>query len=102
MTADERLAAIKARAEVANTEIPSDGPAGVSEDLKAWLDSFDAKTALARTDVPALVAALEAVLELHQPDEFTECRNCHPGQGEAHPHPCPTVQVVNEALGAGQ
>lgn len=80
----------------------------VTED---WFDSLDADettftreslAAHARTDVPALVAALEAVLAVHQPGdwsddeaEYTSCRHC----GEAALYPCPTVEAINEALG---
>ena len=69
--------------------------------------------AAARTDVPALVAALRAVLEPHTPHECVSslagddpclilhggacalrgrCRECH------HTHPCPTVRAIEEAL----
>ena len=67
----------------------------------------------ARTDVPALVAALRAMLEAHTPHECVSslagddpclilhggacalrgrCRECH------HTHPCPTVRAIEEAL----
>ena len=45
----------------------------------------------ARTDVPALVATLRAVLELHS-KQGAFCRTC-----EAI-HPCPTARAIEEAL----
>ena len=52
----------------------------------------------ARADVPALVAALRAVLDLHQPTEVlgrgSVCPTCDPWR----PYPCPTVRAVEAAL----
>ena len=54
----------------------------------------------ARTDVPALVVALRAVLALHQPTtaaprnpELLWCREC------AENYPCPTVTTIHQHLG---
>ena len=66
-------------------------------------------------DVPALVAALEAVLELHKMElDFkgrpfcVECdSNCHSYSGTRcdspdAPFPCPTVAAIQSALGEGE
>lgn len=65
--------------------------------------------AAARTDVPALVAALRGVLEMHQPVEIepsdTICGECSyrlpNGRyfGKVEYWPCPTVRAITEALG---
>ena len=53
--------------------------------------------AASRTDMPRLIAALRAVLELHQPVPYAQgpdyCDECE------HPAPCPTVKAIAEALG---
>ena len=50
-----------------------------------------------RTDVPALVAAVEAVLELHHAQcDHAICIECH------FTTPCPTVAVIRDALGEEQ
>ena len=69
--------------------------------------------AAARTDVPALLDALEKVLELHQPVTdgmgFTEdgyggispaCSSCGTSDEYAVPYPCPTVTAITTALEA--
>ena len=70
-------------------------------------------------DVPALVAALEAVLELHKPitDDGNSLRNwlgmydgkprdycneCEVDGYTAVPYPCPTVTAIQSALGEGE
>ena len=62
----------------------------------------------ARTDVPALVAALRAVLELHAPtpsDIYPHDVCHHPhctdptDQMEQSPWPCPTVTAIRQHLG---
>lgn len=120
MTTTERLAEIKARAEAA-TEGPWEHVRDSNEHLAdcpptyeslvtadngyvAVLDWGNTSTspdaefiAHARTDVPALVAALEAVLALHSRvfdmNNTPTCREC------ADDYPCPTVEAVNKALG---
>lgn len=59
-------------------------------------DEDAAFIAAARTDVPVLVAALRAVLALHEDDGHGECSHC-PDPSDAHwsaPWPCPTVRAV--------
>ena len=69
--------------------------------------------AASRTDVPALLDALEKVLELHQPVTdgmgFTEdgyggispaCSSCGTSDEYAVPYPCPTVTAITTALEA--
>ena len=77
-------------------------------------DDHDAEfIAAARTDVPALLDALEKVLELHQPVTdgmgFTEdgyggispaCSSCGTSDEYAVPYPCPTVTAITTALEA--
>lgn len=53
----------------------------------------------ARTDLPAMAAALTAVLELHWCDTDGKCRGCHDDQGYYPPYPCPTVRAITDALG---
>ena len=70
----------------------------------------------ARQDIPALVAAVEAVLELHKPitDDGNSLRNwlgmydgkprdycneCEVDGYTAVPYPCPTVTAIQSALG---
>lgn len=136
MTAVARLAAIKEREQNA-TEGPWEwGPvveesaflmvagAGYRKVLDAWgmhTDGFlygkpedRAFIAHARTDIPALVAAVEKVLELHRPGKFHmrltdggwryRCAGCgRPWDLDAKDgqttRPCPTVRAVEEALG---
>ena len=60
-------------------------------------DKGDAEfIAHARTAVPALVAALRAVLDMHRPDYGipTGCDTCNTGV-----YPCETVRAITEALG---
>jgi len=62
----------------------------------------------ARQDIPALLAAVEAVLELHKPwtvsnpSESTVnhcCDQCYEGgTGDYVPYPCPTVAAIQSAL----
>ena len=59
----------------------------------------------ARTDVPALVAALRAVLEVHKEDGNgwepggSFCTECQQGYGLLVPYPCPTVETIRRYLG---
>ena len=61
---------------------------------------------LAEIDIPALVAAVEAVLELHKEVQWKEswptCIHCNSGEGSPLAYPCPTVTAINQALGEGQ
>jgi hypothetical protein len=54
-------------------------------------------------DAARLLAAVEAVLKVHQGRSFGECEGCREDceycEGE-HPWPCPTVQAVTIALAA--
>ena len=59
-------------------------------------------------DVPALVAAVEAVLELHKENVWTNrdgtwttrtCEHCMSASDGAVTYPCPTVTAINQALG---
>jgi len=96
----KRLDAIKARAEAAVQHYEF----GVKSNRERALNSA--------ADVPALVAALEAVLELHKPwavsnpSESTVnhcCDQCYEaGTGDFVPYPCPTVTAINQALGEGE
>lgn len=120
------LDAIKARAEAA-TEGPwrvrtdyipgvieVEGPTA-SNDYVAELSADKADLefiAHSRADIPALVAAVEAVLELHKPwtvsnpSESTVnhcCDQCYEGgTGDYVPYPCPTVTAIQSALGEGE
>ena len=59
----------------------------------------------ARADVPALVAALRAVLKLHKEDGHgwgpgeSFCTECQQGYGLLVPYPCPTVAAIRQHLG---
>lgn len=55
----------------------------------------------AAIDIPILVAALEAVLELHK-DEQGSCMSCYRGAGRWVQFPCPTVLAITEALGVAE
>ena len=92
--------------------------AGCCESFRgaAAFDALNGDTefiAAARTDVPALLDALEKVLELHQPVTdgmgFTEdgyggispaCSSCGTSDEYAVPYPCPTVTAITTALEA--
>ena len=83
-----RLDAIKARHEIANSQPITD--------LRVWDSVFD---------VPALVAAVEAVLGQHEPDVFGDCDTCGSSYcGDFVPvaYPCPTVTAIQSALGEGE
>ena len=95
-----QLDAIKARAAVV---------AGKPDNREPTEKEFDALIDGAVHDVPTLVAALEAVLELH-PAEATgygdwTCKVCvtagsHDWESTA--YPCPTVAAIQSALGEGE
>ena len=59
----------------------------------------------ARTDLPALITAVQAVAELHKPappymlDVPEVCEHCSDNEDEREvAHPCPTVRVIIDAL----
>ena len=115
-----RLNEIEARANAA-TEGPWEllgdgeyvsGPGILVAPDDGGVTSADAEfIAAARTTVPALLDALEKVLELHQPVTdgmgFTEhgyggispaCGACGTSDEYAVPYPCPTVEAITTAL----
>ncbi len=59
-----------------------------------------------RADIPALVAAVEAVLKLHKEVQWAEswptCIHCNDGEGSPLAYPCPTVAAIRTALGEGE
>lgn len=116
MTANDRLAEIQARAEKA-----TDGPwrhsvereryetahyvrHGEGEHLAVFTGNYSGASedgefiAHARTDVPALVAALRAVLHLHRPT-MHQCGCCGTCDECDWEWPCGTVRAVEAALG---
>ena len=92
-----QLDAIKARAAIV---------AGKPDNCEPTEKEFDALIDGAVHDVPTLVAALEAVLELHKEVQWKEswptCIHCNSGEGSPLAYPCPTVTAINQALGEGQ
>ena len=127
MTIETRLAEIRARV-ASTTEGPWTAeysgeqgncvlPPGYQSTREAvaitrlWSAQADAEfIAASRTDLPALLAAVEAVRELHMPVEVepseTICAECSTlrGQGETAryfpftEYPCPTAQALTTAL----
>lgn len=57
-------------------------------------------------DAPALVAALQAVLDLHKPEKFMDfeetCSGCDIGTLDPPTWPCATYRVIAAALGEEQ
>ena len=60
-------------------------------------------------DIPALVAAVEAVLELHEPEATGygdwvcgACISAGSHDWESTAYPCPTVTAIHSALGEGE
>ena len=81
MTIESRLAEIRARVEAAR-EHPV------------------AHAIVAEVAAPALLAAVEAVLDLHAADEDGDCAECirrAQGRGDQS-YPCPTAQALTAAL----
>ena len=77
---------------------------GIAEDFR---DDADAEfIAAARTTVPALLDALEKVLELHSPREYAwsadiTCSGCYDSQYDVYePYPCELVEAITTALDA--
>ena len=91
------LDAIKARAAVV---------AGKPDNREPTEKEFDALIDGAVHDVPTLVAAVEAVLELHQRNMYDECIEClstdEYGEATNVDYPCPTVTAIHSALGEGE
>jgi len=62
----------------------------------------DAQLSASGRDVPRLVVALEAVLELHQPyitrSAWQTCNECWNSGTAEIVYPCPTVATVERAL----
>ena len=102
-----QLDAIKARAELV---------AGKPDNCEPTEKEWDALTDGAIHDVPALLAAVEAVLELHKPitDDGNSLRNwlgfddgkprdyCNECEVDGYtpaPYPCPTVTAIQSELG---
>ena len=85
-----QLGAIKARAELV---------AGKPDNCEPTEKEWDALTDGAIHDVPALLAAVEAVLELHEPDG-DYCGEC--SIHDFVTYPCPTVVAIRTALGEGE
>ena len=59
----------------------------------------------ARTDVPRLLDAVEAVLALHGPMGIRsdKCEQCYDGYNNcSEKYPCSTVQAITSALGASE
>lgn len=94
------LDAIKARAELV---------AGKPDNREPTEKEWDALTDGAIHDVPALVAAVESVLELHKEVGNAGIGGCDCGCGGYEPwcscgqgdYPCPTVQAIQSALSEG-
>ena len=95
-----QLDAIKARAELV---------AGKPDNREPTEKEGDALTDGAIHDVPALLAAVEAVLELHEEVGNEGKPGCDCGCGGYEPwckcgdytYPCPTVTAIHQALGEG-
>lgn len=116
MTVRDRLGVIEARARAA-TEGPWDvGPPGVvfSTGTDAMVQTVatgigpgqvqDAEfIAAARSDVPVLVRALQAVLDVHRPKYHYPnlCEGCDPGIMDPPEWPCSTVRAIEAALQEG-
>lgn len=104
----ETLARIRAQADTA-TDGPWKAEGGFVEpsraDLPTIVECSDPEDhdvnnaefiAASRTDVPRLVSALEAVLDLHAERPYG-CVVCEE-MGQALPWPCPTVTTITTAL----
>lgn len=91
-----RLDEIKARAELV---------AGKPDNCEPTEKEWDALTDGAIHDVPALLAAVEAVLELHQPyitrSAWQTCNECWNSGTAEIVYPCDTVVAIRTALGEG-
>lgn len=123
---NERLDAIKARAAAAtegpwetvrvydnvyevqlpDSPKPTESHFATSDLQNRFLRNDAEFVAHARTDVPVLVAAVEAVLELHQQvgsNQYPDCVHCSDDFGNwPVAYPCPTVAAIRTALGEEQ
>ena len=95
-----RLDTIKARAAVVAGKPDNREPTE-----KEWIALADG----AIHDVPRLVAAVEAVLALHEPEATGygdwvcgACISAGSHDWESTAYPCPTVTAIQSALGEGQ
>ena len=92
-----RLDAIKARAAYTGTNLNEYEPSPFT---------IDTARDLLMLDVPTLVAAVEAVLELHQPyitrSAWQTCNECWNSGTAEIAYPCPTVAAIRTALGEGE
>lgn len=91
-----RLVEIKARVEIV---------AAKPEGHEPTPTELSAAKHLTYQDVPVLVAAVEAVLELHKEVKWAEswptCIHCNDGEGRPLAYPCPTIEAIRSALGGG-
>jgi len=94
------LDAIKARAAYTGTNLNEYEPSPFT---------IDTARDLLMLDVPALVAAVEAVLELHEPEATGygdwvcgACISAGSHDWESTAYPCPTVTAIHSALGEGE
>ena len=104
MSAMDRLDQIEARAQAA-TQALTTGTTGTPPNIDG-LSTADALGILgdAATDVPALVAAVRAVLDKHRARTYAGlvmgvCDHCRAPADGSVPWPCPTAQAVTDALG---
>ncbi len=92
-----RLDEIKARAAYTGTNLNEYEPSPFT---------IDTARDLLMLDVPTLVAAVEAVLELHQPyitrSAWQTCNECWNSGTAEIVYPCPTVAAIRTALGEGE
>jgi hypothetical protein len=92
-----RLGEIKARAAYTGTNLNEYEPSPFT---------IDTARDLLMLDVPTLVAAVEAVLELHQPyitrSAWQTCNECWNSGTAEIVYPCPTVVAIRTALGEGE
>ena len=79
--------------------------------LRSTMRGDDAEfIADARTRLPQALNALQAVLDLHKPEEYdgyphgadgVMCAVCLTEYGEYEEYPCPTVRAIMDAIGGG-
>ena len=72
--------------------------------VRAGFERADAEfIAAARSDVPVLVRALQAVLDVHRPKYHYPnlCEGCDPGIMDPPEWPCSTVRAIEAALQEG-